>query len=819
MNPYSIRFLMKRSRIFLLFCIFLVMLGLVLRYLPDGLGQFFPFQDTNPGEIPGQNSREEALSIPGEGIANEEAGVASGLSSPPEPFPFQEAEPVYSPEGPIRPIPEEAANASEEALGPEPAEPVIGASASLGQLIVRANVPNAIVYIDGVSTGVAGPMIHAVAPGEHMARVEKTGYEPFETAFSLTPGEREVILARLTPLSLVPSPMQPKRPGSGEEETVVEMIRYPVIDVPDQARMGQEFQVRVSLTKDPMAPEPLTALSAKAPPEGEGEEPSIHPPGKEQWPIDVVLSAPGFQYPDTAQDSSLRLYKDLDATWAVFRLRADPIPVPKRVRRLFITFLHQGSYLAEVTREIEVINNGVSEVSNATRGPAPDAAGAGIPGGPALSQNEPLRSSIRVPDQEEITRPSAPIPARNETGEEERPPPPPEKPLVFRLPVPALSVFKMSRSIGGVPLSETAPQQRPDLTVLILHGENVDNRSQTEITICSPHLGKSQSKWQGKYIQPELSPWLDKKYAELSHPDTQGSDGLIPSMIGLGRDLYQEYAPGIFKQAFWELVDKLGEDFQSIQIVTNASQLPWELMRPSRPDGTQEKDFLGAQYRIARWHRPLIGPPKSLPLSEIAVIAPEYSEGTLPWRTREIEALAGMTRYRGIPGRYGAVRALFGDPPLGIVHFAGHGLIEQNDSGKPYEGGYFISLEDRKLESGMLKDWTTGDKRALPLFFFNANQADPSPGGAQIIDGWAPALLGAGASGYIGALWPVGDKGAAEFSIRFYRMLEEKLAENPTATVSEILQKARRLFLKEGDPTYLAYVFYGDPNFRLIGEN
>lgn len=41
-------------------------------------------------------------------------------------------------------------------------------------------------------------------------------------------------------------------------------------------------------------------------------------------------------------------------------------------------------------------------------------------------------------------------------------------------------------------------------------------------------------------------------------------------------------------------------------------------------------------------------------------------------------------------------------------------------------------------------------------------------------------------------------------------------AEKGPVEVADVLRKVRRLFYEEGDPTFLAYVYYGDPDFRFV---
>jgi len=86
--------------------------------------------------------------------------------------------------------------------------------------------------------------------------------------------------------------------------------------------------------------------------------------------------------------------------------------------------------------------------------------------------------------------------------------------------------------------------------------------------------------------------------------------------------------------------------------------------------------------------------------------------------------------------------------------------------------------------------------------------------------GWAPALLGGGANGYIGALWPVSDSTANLFAALFYKQLTQDLAASPNgAAISDVLASTRsHIFEQTHDPTALAYFFYGDPQLRVIAK-
>ena len=75
-------------------------------------------------------------------------------------------------------------------------------------------------------------------------------------------------------------------------------------------------------------------------------------------------------------------------------------------------------------------------------------------------------------------------------------------------------------------------------------------------------------------------------------------------------------------------------------------------------------------------------------------------------------------------------------------------------------------------------------------------------------------VLVTGASGFIGGMWPLTDRTAAVFSTSFYGDISGQLKSGPVY-VAEVLQQVRSQFYETGDPTSLAYVYYGDPLFRF----
>jgi CHAT domain-containing protein len=101
---------------------------------------------------------------------------------------------------------------------------------------------------------------------------------------------------------------------------------------------------------------------------------------------------------------------------------------------------------------------------------------------------------------------------------------------------------------------------------------------------------------------------------------------------------------------------------------------------------------------------------------------------------------------------------------------------------------------------------------AAAFIFMNACRSDRKVPGYTKMDGWANSFLRAGAGAFIGTLWEVRDETAKIFAEALYQALF--LDDKP---IGEALACAR-MAVKEkapGDPTWLAYSFYGDTDARV----
>ncbi len=507
----------------------------------------------------------------------------------------------------------------------------------------------------------------------------------------------------------------------------MEIERYPTVEAPPEVEPGVEFAVLVMLTEELLTPEvgsgPIT----------------FELPPKDRWLLDVVVSASGFSFRDGRNAANLTLPRSGPSDIASFHLTAKPIEEPHREARLFVTFLHEGSFVARVSRPIRVV----------------------APGQPAT---EPPR-----PD------PVAPGAATN-------------------------------LSLGR------------DAADLVLFVENDELRIHVPSFVPLPEVPI--------VLNDGMRQWLENQYELLSAAGGRGVtavDGAPdPAAVAraIGRELWEKLAPRQLQEIFWQLVDQeragLGS-FDTIQIYSDDPVIPWELMRPSRDVPPEELGFLGLEYQVARWHiKPnqtrLSRSPASLVLEEMVVLRPSYAR-PLAGTERELEMLRAHSPVplREEPGSYAGLQAVSQRLPAGILHFAGHGVETVAATGG---SRYALVLEERSVSllewKGLLPVAPTGK----PFIFFNACDLGRTHRLLGFVEGWAPTMLDAGASGYLGALWPVDDASAARFAESFYLALEAKLATGPVAA-TEVIREARRFYLEEADPTYLAYVFYGDTDLRL----
>jgi CHAT domain-containing protein len=235
------------------------------------------------------------------------------------------------------------------------------------------------------------------------------------------------------------------------------------------------------------------------------------------------------------------------------------------------------------------------------------------------------------------------------------------------------------------------------------------------------------------------------------------------------------------------------------------------------PDGRSPTcEFLGLEFVVSRWHGGAgvtATAPSSPEAGPLSLIAPSYTISALPERAVERERILEAVRGGQVQTVSGTDRALAellaGGGPAGVIHFSGHGKAERVAGGR---GWRFDLVLDRnaRLSLAAFREMLAAGLSHGPLVFLNACDLGTAVEARGELQGWGPASVRHGARGFVGGLWPLSDVGAADFAARFY---EAAVREN--LPVARAVRAARQGFYRTGDPTYLAYVYYGDPSATL----
>lgn len=282
---------------------------------------------------------------------------------------------------------------------------------------------------------------------------------------------------------------------------------------------------------------------------------------------------------------------------------------------------------------------------------------------------------------------------------------------------------------------------------------------------------------------------------------------------------------------FWSILRKISNHaggtrkVPTVLLLSEESQVPWELALVDPPLDSRKPPYLGAQVSLGRWILGRPGPPlppaRRVEVKEMAVVTGDYASdsGLRPLPNAVAEGKALQKRYGAIAltAQEADVKALLdgslkkNDQVVAVesIHFACHG---QADPSRP-EYNYILLNKGRPLSHLLFRAPKVG-KTAKPFLFLNACQVGQSGELLGDYSGFAGSSLRAGFRGFVAPLWSVNDVIAEKIALRFY----ELVFESPTS-VGEAMRKLRAGY-KTGTPappisTYLAYVYYGHPELIL----
>jgi hypothetical protein len=264
---------------------------------------------------------------------------------------------------------------------------------------------------------------------------------------------------------------------------------------------------------------------------------------------------------------------------------------------------------------------------------------------------------------------------------------------------------------------------------------------------------------------------------------------------GEGIRLWTQLIPKELSQTFWDYRDRISR----LVLLSSGDPIPWEAMYPTDAAGAGD-GFLVEQFPVVRWRFGPTSKPK-LQFSRSFFVLPDGSPASA---RNEIDELKGAV---GGGDEFKEADPLLDQLEQGafdLLHFACHNTFVANAA-----NASFIQMGNQKLLASQI----TGLGRkfsSAPLIFMNACRTDGTGATYTEFDGWAASFLNAGANAFVGSLWEVRDTSARAFAAEFYDALLGR------ATLGEAIKRARDTIKDQpGDPTWLAYTLYGNPDATL----
>ena len=298
----------------------------------------------------------------------------------------------------------------------------------------------------------------------------------------------------------------------------------------------------------------------------------------------------------------------------------------------------------------------------------------------------------------------------------------------------------------------------------------------------------------------------------------QESDALLGAedIAAIGEQLFRDLFPSELQTEFWARIlprrrtaDNPSGQISSLLITSDEPWIPWEMVKPVRVDPVtgrnQSAGFLAETFQVARW---LAGrsPGDHLHVRRVGLVAPGH-ETTFAQREE--------VYFRQLPARRvevaGPLRtaeelcALARSGGVQLLHLAGHGRYDGDNADLSP-----LSLRDGTFTPfDLMGERAAGLRQDRPLIFLNACHTARLAFTLTGLAGWAERLVrDIGAGAFVGTLWEVNDLLAAEFAITFY----DRLLAGETLGQAFYAARIQVRDRQPANPTWLAYVLYGDPN-------
>ena len=323
------------------------------------------------------------------------------------------------------------------------------------------------------------------------------------------------------------------------------------------------------------------------------------------------------------------------------------------------------------------------------------------------------------------------------------------------------------------------------------------------------------------FLQPifdRLSGLARRSAAARSSDETAAAK---KELADIGANLFERLFTTALKEEYGKTIRKKYAG-KALLITSDEPWIPWEVARPFAVDDTGDILYddppLCEMFRLSRWLTGR-GAPDQVAMKQGVWVAPADNLQAAQAESNYFDELHRQQWQVSLSGpltKAADVQARFQSKDTQLFHFACHGNFDAtnpDNSMIKLEGGFLSPSQiGVQARAGLLA--------TKPVVFLNACYAGQVGFGLTGLGGWAEKFLQSGASAFIGSLWEINDKLAAQFAQEFYNRLWG-LGGEVAVPLGQAFHEARMAIkaTDEANPTWLAYVLYGDPQGQvLLGE-
>ena len=289
-------------------------------------------------------------------------------------------------------------------------------------------------------------------------------------------------------------------------------------------------------------------------------------------------------------------------------------------------------------------------------------------------------------------------------------------------------------------------------------------------------------------------------------------------LADIGANLFEQLFTTALKEEYGKTIRKKYAG-KTLLITSDEPWIPWEVVRPFAIDDTGDVLYddppLCEMFHLSRWLAGR-GAPDQVAMKQGVWVAPADNLQAAQAESNYFDELHRRQWQVSLSGpltKAADVQARFQSKDTQLFHFACHGNFDAtnpDNSMIKLEGGFLSPSQiGVQARAGLLA--------TKPVVFLNACYAGQVGFGLTGLGGWAEKFLQSGVSAFIGSLWEINDKLAAQFAQEFYDRLWG-LGGKAAVPLGQAFHEARMAIkaADEANPTWLAYVLYGDPQGQVL---